>query len=149
MMGEIAYQNELNAITSRIVEACVALWRENPGAMIVCEARLLSDYALQLGVTEGHLMTAIPAARGHRTRKVAEWIRHHRPPAWKNISVITHALHAGRAERIFNRCQIRATFVGLDLPFSPDDPDWKLRSSAVFRAYDRMAGLYCRARGWV
>lgn len=150
MIGELRYQPTLNSITARIVETSVELWFENQSAILVCEAQPMTQYAAHLDVPKQHLMTAISAKRGHTTRQVAEWLRVTRPlNRCRKIWVVTHRLHAKRAERIFARCQLEATFIPVNAPFSSHDSDWKLRSPILFQIYDLGASIYCHFRGWI
>ena len=58
-------------------------------------------------------------------------------------------MHARRSLRIFSKVGIAAGAVPLDLPFDASDPDWKLRSAGMFRAYNAAAHLYGLCRGWL
>lgn len=150
MIGELKYQPKLNAITSAIVETAVKAWRSFPSATLVCEAEPMARLASAFGVFGTQLHTAVPAARGHTTRKLAEWLRA-RPvlPGRSALWVITHSLHADRARRIMERCGVHATCLELNTPFLPADADWKLRSALHFRLYNIAAEVYCRCRGWL
>ncbi len=150
LIGELPYQPRLNAITSRIVEHAAAAWKRHPEAVVVCEAEPMRRLAADIGVPDDQLVTALPQPAGHTTRKLIDWLLQHRDrlPAgcwW----LMTHDLHAPRAARMFARGGIDAVPVPVSAPFDAGDADWKLRSAAHFRAYDRGALLYCRLRGWV
>lgn len=147
MIGELDYMTALNPISTAIVNEAVRLWRETPGATLICESAPMTAEARRLGVAEKDVVTALPQPSGHITRLVALWLAAS-PYADRPIWLVTHALHAGRAIRIFRKARIEATAVGLDLPFDRHDPDWKLRSAAVFRAYNLAAYVYGICRGW-
>jgi len=150
LIGELAYQRRLNAITCRIVEHAIAMWRRHPSAILVCEAEPMRWLAEQAGVPSTRLLTALPQPKGHTTRLLAEWLRDNRPrlpgrPWW----IVTHDLHASRATRLLARCGLDIRAVGVSAPFDSSDADWKLRSARRFRVYNLAAGLYCRSRGWL
>jgi uncharacterized SAM-binding protein YcdF (DUF218 family) len=63
--------------------------------------------------------------------------------------MVTHALHAARAVRIFRRLGVPVRPVPVDAPFDPHDADWKLRSAPHFRVYNAAATAYCGLRGWL
>jgi hypothetical protein len=149
MIGELIHQPVLNSISTSIVHAGVDLWRGYPDSILICESSPMTRVAVELGVPSQKLLTAIPDSGGHTTRRVAEWLRltdvGTRGPRW----VVTHRLHSRRASKIFARCGLSGRFIGLDLPFSRLDRDWKLRSTLHFLIYDVGAELYCRWKGWL
>jgi hypothetical protein len=148
MIGELPYMSGLNRISTRIVERSVEVWRQRPGGILVCESQPMSHVARGLGVPDAALITALPQASGHTTRLVADWLAGsgHR---CSDVLLVTHALHAPRAVRVFAKLGIAATAEGLDLAFDRHDPDWKLRSRNVFQVYNFAAHIYCVCRGWV
>jgi hypothetical protein len=148
MIGELPYMPGLNRISTRIVERSVQVWREHPGSVLICESQPMSVAAKQLGVPDAALITALPQATGHTTRRVASWLadsEHRR----SDVLLVTHAIHAPRAVKVFAKLGITAAAEGLDLGFDRNDPDWKLRSRTVFRVYNSAAHIYCICRGWV
>lgn len=147
MIGELNYMPRLNDISVQIVERAVAVWRKTPGAVLVCESGPMSREALALGVDESAVITALPQASGHTTRAVALWLARS-PYASGPVQLVTHVMHAARALRIFRKVGIEASAVAVSARFKADDPDWKLRSAAIFRLYNLAAEVYCRCRGW-
>jgi hypothetical protein len=148
MIGELAYMRTLNRISADIVARAVAVLRETPGSVLICESAPMTAEAIRLGVAESDVVTALPQRVGHVTRLVALWLARS-PYARGPVRLVTHALHARRAIRVFAKVGINASAVGLDLPFNREDPDWKLRSAGIFRAYNIAAYVYCVCRGWV
>lgn len=149
LIGELHYMTRLNAITTRIVERAVALWRERPAALLVCEAEPMAAVARGLGVPAEVIRVAIPEPGGHTTRSAAERIRAMLDSGITSVVLVTHRLHGARARRIFRAVGLEANLDGLDVPFDAADPDWKLRSRTIFRLYDAGAWAYCFARGWL
>lgn len=150
MIGELKYQPEINSITSQIVRTAVEVWWSFLSATLVCEAEPMAQLASRLGVPASRLVIPIPGSRGHTTRKVAEWLQARAAlPKRSSLWLVTHTLHSDRARRILERGGVQATCLGLDLPFSRRDSDWKLRSDMRFRLYNMAAALYCRCRGWL
>lgn len=149
LMGELHYMTRLNPITTRIVEHAVARWRQRPRAVLVCEAEPMAAVARQLGVPADAIRVAIPEAGGHTTRWAAERIRGMSDLGTMPVLLVTHRLHGARARRMFRAVGLDAALDAVDVPFAPDDPDWKLRSTAMFRAYNTAAWAYCFARGWL
>jgi len=148
MIGELPYMSGLNWISARIVERSVQVWREHPDSVLICESQPMALTAKRLGVPDHALLTALPQASGHTTRSVAAWLvgsGHRR----SDVLLVTHAIHAARAVKIFEKLGVRAAADGLDLAFDRDDPDWKLRSRWIFRLYNLAAHIYCVCRGWV
>lgn len=148
MIGELDYMSGLNRISTAIVARAVAVWRETPGSVLVCESTPMAAEARKLGVPPADVVTALPQALGHTTRLVALWLSregYRRAP----VTIVTHAMHVRRAVRILARAGVEASAVSLDLPFDPKDPDWKLRSAGMFRAYNVAANVYCWLRGWI
>ena len=148
MIGELDYMTALNPISTAIVEEAVRMWRQTPGAALICESAPMTDAARRLGVGERDVVTALPQPTGHITRLVALWFARS-PYADRPVRLVTHAMHAGRAIRIFRKAGIHGSVVGLDLPFDHRDPDWKLRSAGIFRAYNAAAYVYGFLRGWI
>jgi hypothetical protein len=148
MIGELRYMPRLNEISVRIVERAVAVWRETPDSVLVCESSPMTREALALGVDESAVVTALTQKHGHTTRKVALWLAE-TPYASRPVRIVTHVMHAPRAVRIFRKAGINASAIAIDVPFKAGDPDWKLRSAAIFRMYNLAAEVYCFARGWV
>ena len=147
MIGELNYMSPLNRISTIIVDRAVAIWRRTPGEVLICESAPMAAQAIKLGVAESAVVTALPQRTGHTTRLVAQWFAAS-PFCGGDLRLITHAIHAGRAGRTFARLGIAATVIGLDIPFDREDPDWKLRSAPLFRAYNAVALLYGVCRGW-
>ena len=148
MIGEVDYMSTLNRISAGIVERAVAVWRETPGGVLICESAPMAAEAMRLGVAESDVVTALPQPLGHTTRLVALWLARS-PCARGPVRLVTHAIHARRAIRIFAKVGIVASAVGMDLPFDREDPDWKLRSAGIFRVYNMAAHVYCVCRRWV
>src|SRR5262245_9870646 len=148
MIGELNYMSGLNAVSAAIVRRAIDVWRETPGAALICESAPMTAEAVRLGVAPEDVITALPQPSGHTTRLVALWLARSRQPSGP-VCLVTHAMHAGRAVRIFARVGIPASAVPIELPFNPADRDWKLRSAAVFRVYTLAAYVYCRLRGWL
>jgi hypothetical protein len=148
MIGELNYMPALNRISSAIVARAVAIWRETPGSVLICESAPMAAEAVRLGVDPGDVLTALPQPLGHTTRLVALWMAAS-PYAAHRAVLVTHAMHAPRSLRIFSKVGIAADAVPLDVPFDADDPDWKLRSVGMFRAYNAAAHLYGLCRGWL
>lgn len=150
MIGELRWQPRLNRISSEVVERAAEVWRSDPSALLVCESELMRQHALQQGVPADCVRTALPQPSGHTTRLLAEWLgRNRRELPAQPWTIVTHSLHARRAVRIFGRCGLSVTAVGVDSAFEMSDRDWKLRSTAIFRAYNTVAWAYCWLRGWV
>ena len=149
LIGELSYMTVLNPITAQIVERAVVRWRERPGAILICEAEPMAAGARTLGVPPDSLRVAIPEPGGHTTRWAAERIAAMPDHGNRLLVLVTHKLHGRRAARMFRALGMRTKLDGLDLPFDRRDPDWKLRSEAIFRAYNTAAWLYCFARGWL
>jgi hypothetical protein len=155
MIGELDYMPfdgaqggpALNHISSAIVMRAVAVWRETPGSVLICESAPMAAEAIRLGVDPADVVTALPQPLGHTTRLVAVWMAAS-PYARRRALLVTHALHARRSLRIFSKAGIAADAVPLALPFDRRDPDWKLRSAGIFRLYNLAADVYCRCRGW-
>ncbi len=138
----------LNAISRAIVHRAVELWRETPGSTLVCESEPMAAEAMRLGVARADVVTALPQPLGHTTRLVAQWMASS-PYASRRAILVTHAMHAPRSVRIFDRLGIRADAMPLDLPFNRADGDWKLRSASIFRIYNGVAYVYCFLRRWI
>jgi hypothetical protein len=149
LIGELPYMTTLNAITTRITEHAVELWRQRPDTLLICECDPMAAVARRLGVPGHALRVAIPEPAGHTTWWAASRIAAMPDAANRALVLVTHRLHGRRAARMFRRQGFRTTLVGLDLPFDAQDPDWKLRSEGLFRVYNAMAWVYCAARGWV
>jgi hypothetical protein len=149
LIGELHYMTRLNAVTSHIVEHAVACWRARPSAVLVCEAAPMAALARSLGVPAASMRVAIPEAGGHTTRWAAERIRAMPVLGDRTVLLVTHRLHGPRAARMFRAVGLQVQLEGLDLPFDRRDPDWKLRSPAIFRFYNAGAWVYCFARGWL
>ena len=149
LIGELSYMTSLNRITTQIVERAVARWRERPGAVLICECEPMAAVARSLGVPEASLRVAIPEPSGHTTRWLVERIAAMPDHRTRILVLVTHRLHGRRAARMFFALGMRSRVDGLDLPFSPDDADWKLRSALIFRAYNTAAWGYCFLRGWL
>ena len=148
MIGELDYMSSLNRISTHIVERAVAEWRRTPGSALICESAPMAAEAVRLGVAESDVTTALTQPLGHTTRLVALWYA--RSPYGRGPArLVTHAMHARRAVRIFEKTGTEATAIGLDLAFDREDPDWKLRGAGVFRAYNMAAHVYCVCRGWL
>ena len=148
MIGELDYMSGLNRISAAIVERAVAVWRDTPGSVLICESAPMAAEAARLGVAVSDVVTALPQALGHTTRLVAWWLAREGYGSHP-VHIVTHAMHAPRALRILAKAGVRASAVSLDLPFDPNDPDWKLRSAGVFRFYNAAAHVYCFCRGWM
>lgn len=148
MIGELDYMVSLNPISTAIVERAVTLWRATSGSVLICESAPMTDVARRMGVAASDVVTALPQPLGHTTRLVALWLACSLY-AQARVQLVTHAMHARRAVKIFAKVGIEASAIGLDLPFDSADPDWKLRSAGIFRAYNVAAHLYCVCRGWV
>jgi len=149
LIGELSYMTTLNRITTQIVERAVARWRERRGAVLICEAEPMAALARSLGVPDESLRVAIPEPGGHTTRWAAERIAAMPDHGSRTLVLVTHRLHGRRAARIFHALGMRTKVDGLDLPFARRDADWKLRSTAIFRAYNTAAWGYCFLRGWL
>ena len=148
MIGELSYMPGLNRISKAIVERAVEIHRATPGSTLICESLPMAAEAIELGVNPAEVVTALPQPAGHTTRLVAVWLAaslYARRP----LRLVTHAIHARRSVRIFAHVGLSATAVPLDVPFDPRDPDWKLRSAAIFHLYNGAAYVYCRYRGWL
>jgi len=148
MIGELDYMSALNAVSCSIVERAVAIWRATPGSVLICESGPMAAEARRLGVAASDVVTALPQPLGHTTRLVALWLAGNGYDGGRVI-LVTHAMHASRAVRILARVGVKASAIGMDLPFDRNDPDWKLRSAGMFRLYNAAAYLYCLVRGWV
>jgi len=149
LVGELRYMTHLNTITTRIVEHAVALWRRRPRALLICEAEPMAAVARQLGVPAASIRVAVPEAGGHTTRWAAERICAMSDLGTESVLLVTHRLHGARARRIFRAAGLDAALDAVEVPFQANDPDWKLRSSAIFRVYNTGAWAYCFARGWL
>ncbi len=149
LIGELSYMSALNPITTQIVARAVTRWREWPGALLICEAEPMAAVARTLGVPPALLRVAIPERGGHTTRWAAERIAAMPDYGNRILVLVTHKWHGRRAARMFRALGMRPKLDGLDLPFERRDPDWKLRSAAMFRAYNTAAWAYCFARGWL
>lgn len=149
LIGELHYMTRLNVITTRIVEHAVSVWRRQPASTLVCEAEPMAAVARRLGVPEAQLRVAIPEPSGHTTRWAALRVASMPGRDGRPVVLVTHRLHARRAARMFRAAGISCVRDGLDLPFDRTDPDWKLRSEPIFRAYNTAAWVYCFARGWL
>lgn len=149
LIGELSYMTSLNRITSAIVERAVAVWRKRPGAILICEAEPMAALARTLGVPAECVRVAIPEPGGHTTRWAAERIRAMADLGTRPLLLVTHRLHGRRAARMFSALNMRVEVEEVDAPFDRGDADWKLRSEAVFRAYNAGAWVYCFARGWL
>jgi uncharacterized SAM-binding protein YcdF (DUF218 family) len=147
MIGELDYMSGLNPISTAIVERAVAVWRQTPGAVLICESAPMAAEAQRLGVASSDVVTALPQASGHTTRLVALWLAR-AGYSTGPVHIVTHAMHASRALRIFSKVGIQASALRMDLAFDSNDPDWKLRSAGVFRVYNFAANVYCVLRGW-
>ncbi len=148
MIGELSYMPVLNRISKAIVARAVELHRAMPGSLLICESSPMTAEAIRLGVHPSEVVTALPQAAGHTTRLVAQWLAGS-PYSRYSLSLVTHALHAGRSVRIFSKLGLSAAPVAVDLPFDRGDPDWKLRSAPIFRLYNAAAYVYCACRGWL
>lgn len=150
MIGELHWMPRLNHISSEIVRKSVDIWRQCPGALLVCESEPMRKLAEELGVPAASLWTALPQPSGHKTRLLALALlpQRDRFPAGEWM-IVTHELHEARAKRIFERCGLQVSSTGLAVPFARDDHDWKLRSAGIFRVYNTIAWVYCGMRGWV
>ena len=142
MIGELIYQPVLNSITTQIVSAAVDRWRTSAAGLLVCESKPMTALAIELGVPAECVWTACPQPAGHTTRAVAEAIA--AAPAFRlhRWHVVTHRLHARRAQKIFASFGLMTEFEGLDLPFRFSDADWKLTSSLMFRLYNVAAAVH-------
>jgi hypothetical protein len=149
LIGELPYMTTLNAITTRIAEHAVELWRQQPGTLLICECEPMAAVARRMGVPDVSLRVAIPEPDGHTTWWAASRIAAMPDAAGRALVLVTHQLHGARAARMFRKTGFRTTLVGLALPFNAQDPDWKLRSEGIFRVYNAIAWVYCFARGWV
>lgn len=149
LIGELSYMTALNPITTRIVERAVALWQRHPGAVLICEAEPMAAMARRLGVPDVSLRVAIPEPGGHTTRWCAERVAVMPTSGNRILVLVTHRLHARRAGKMFAALGLRSRLDGLDLPFDRRDPDWKLRSSAIFKFYNAGAWVYGFLRGWL
>lgn len=148
LIGELSYMTTLNAITTQIVDRAVDLWRRHDGAILICEAEPMAAVARSRGVPDASLRVAIPEPGGHTTRWAAQRITA-MPESTRTLTLVTHRLHGPRAARMFRSLGLRVTVEGLDLPFNPQDSDWKLRSTTIFNVYNTGAWVYCFARGWL
>ena len=148
MIGELDYMPVLNRISVAIVARAVTVWRETPGSVLICESAPMAAEAIRLGVDPAEVVAALPQSLGHTTRLVALWMAAS-PYAGRRAVLVTHAMHAPRSLRIFSKVGMTADAVPMDLPFDGHDPDWKLRSSGIFRVYNTVAHVYCRCRGWL
>ena len=149
LIGELSYMTSLNRITTAIVERAVSFWRKRPGAILICECEPMAALARSLGVPAESVRVAIPEPGGHTTRWAAERVRAMDDLGTRPLQLVTHRLHGRRASRMFSALHLRVEVEEVDAPFERSDPDWKLRSSAIFRLYNTGAWVYCYARGWL
>ncbi len=149
LIGELSHMTGLNRITTSIVERAVSCWQKRQGVILICEAEPMAALARTLGVPAGSVRVAIPEAGGHTTRWAAERIRAMSDLGSRRLRLVTHRWHGPRAARMFGALGMDAELIGLDIPFDRGDPDWKLRSESIFRAYNAGAWAYCFARGWL
>ncbi|HYE84966.1 MAG TPA: YdcF family protein [Vicinamibacterales bacterium] len=149
LIGELSYMNALNPISTRIVERAVEVWRRHPQGLLICEAEPMAAVARSLGVPEASLRVAIPEPGGHTTRWCAQRIAQMHKSGTHILVLVTHRLHARRAGKMFAALGLRTRLDGLDVPFDRGDPDWKLRSTTIFKIYNAGAWVYCLLRGWL
>src|SRR5712671_3910715 len=77
MIGELDYmpldraqgRRVLNRISTAIVARAVAVWREAPGSVLICESMPMAAEAIRLGVDPGEVVTALPQPLGHSSRR--------------------------------------------------------------------------------